>query len=558
MRPPTFALLGVALLTLPALAAPPKSDKNQKLTNDEWKGVVTSPLSAAEIDKLIAKEQDAAKVKPAPLTTDEQFLRRVMLDLTGRLPLPADITEFAADKDPAKRAKVIDKLLASDEYVQHWSRYWRDVFTSRVTDQIARLMAPAFEEWLTEQFKTNRPWDQVARELITATGKIPIRYGPNAPAETEKNGAAFFMLAYQGADAINDRTAETARIFLGIQIACAQCHDHPFDGWKQEQFHELASYYAKVGERPMFEMINERRQLTGYQTVSRQFFEHRMPDRDNPRTGKTMSPRFLDGTSTSMRSGDDQRRRTLADLITKDNYWFAAALVNRIWGDLMGQAFSQPIDDMSPGKDVVMPAVLARVSAGFKGSGYDVKSLLRVICNTQTYQRQVRPGESSEHMQFAGAYPTRLPAEALWQSLTTVLGAMGGPPLGRPGMPPPGPFAARFGLEGQFKQEFRFDPSLPPDEVESSIPQALMLMNNPQIQQKIRAEGTNLLGRVLNAYPRDEDAVQIVYLRVLARKPADRERDKALSYIKKVGKRSEAFEDLLWALLNSTEFQTKR
>src|SRR5262245_59416096 len=111
------ALLGVALLTLPALAAPPKSDKNQKLTNDEWKGVSTSSLSAGEIDRLVAKEQEAAKVKPAPLTTDEQFLRRVMLDLVGRLPLPADVTEFATDKDPAKRAKLIDKLLASDEYV---------------------------------------------------------------------------------------------------------------------------------------------------------------------------------------------------------------------------------------------------------------------------------------------------------------------------------------------------------------------------------------------------------------------------------------------------------
>jgi hypothetical protein len=209
---------------------------------------------------------------------------------------------------------------------------------------------------------------------------------------------------------------------------------------------------------------------------------------------------------------------------------------------------------------VVMGAVLARVSAGFKGSGYDVKSLLRVICNTETYQRQIRPGESGEHQRFAGAHPTRLPAESLWQSLTTVLGTFQVQgPGGRPGMMMPmGPFANRFSLEGLFKEEFRFDPSLPPDDVEGSIPQALMLMNNPQIQQKIKAEGTNLLGRVLSSYSHDEDAVQIVYLRVLARKPTDRERDKALSYIKKVGRRSEAFEDLLWALLNSTEFQTKR
>src|SRR5437762_3000503 len=127
MRTSLFSLLGAAVLAGATLAAPPKSDKNQKLTNDEWKGVSTAPLTAAEIDRLIAREQEAAKVTPASRTTDEQFLRRVMLDLTGRLPLPADVTEFAADKDPAKRTKLIDKLLASEDYVQHWSRYWRDV-----------------------------------------------------------------------------------------------------------------------------------------------------------------------------------------------------------------------------------------------------------------------------------------------------------------------------------------------------------------------------------------------------------------------------------------------
>jgi hypothetical protein len=444
--------------------------------------------------------------------------------------------------------------------VKHWSRYWRDVFTTRVTDRRAQAMARAFEDWLVEQFRQNRPWDKMTRELLTATGKIPLRYGmPGSTDEKEKpNGAAYFLLSYQGVDAINDRTAESARIFLGIQIQCAQCHDHPFDGWKREQFHELASYFAKTVERPTFEMVNERRQLTGYQLTSRPFGDHRMPDLDNPRNGKVMPPKFLDGRYQSSRASDEQLRSALADAITKDNYWFAAAFVNRTWGELMGQAFYQPIDDMGPGKQAVMPSVLTRVAAGFKGSGYDIKALVRVVCNTETYQRQLRPGESSEHLQFATTYPKRLPAESLWQSLVTVLGSMGGPPQGSMGPRPGGPFAGRFGLEGQFKEEFRFDPSMPPDEVENSIPQALMLMNNPQIQQKIRAEGTNLLGRVLTAYPKDEDAIGILYLRTLARKPTDRERDKALAYIKKVGKRSEAFEDLLWALLNSTEFETKR
>jgi uncharacterized protein DUF1549/uncharacterized protein DUF1553 len=554
MRTSLFSLLGALLLAATAVALPPKSTKNQKLTNEEWKGVSTSTLTATEIDRLVNQQLEAAKISPSSRTSDEQFIRRVMLDLTGRLPLPADVTEFAENKDPAKRAKLIDKLLASDDYVLHWSRYWRDVFSSKSTDFRARAMLPSFEAWLEDQFRQNRPWDKMVREMLTAEGQLPIR-----PARAEadaKNGASYFLLAYQGADAINDRAAQTARIFLGIQIQCAQCHDHPFDGWKREQFHELASYFAKVAERPVFEMVNEKRQVVAQQLASKPFGEHKMPDLDDPSHGTTMSPKFLDGRSMTSRAGDAELRKSLADLITKNNYWFAAALVNRLWGELMGQSFCQPIDDMGPGKDVVMQTVLTRLAAGFKGSGYDMKALLRSICNSETYQRQIRPGESNDqHLQFASAYPTRLPAESLWQSLVTVLGAFqtpGGPQR------PAGPYAARFGLEGNFKEEFRFDPSTPPDEVEGSIPQALMLMNNPQIQQKIRAQGTNLLGRILSAYPNDEEAIGMLYLRTFARKPTDREREKATNYVKKVGNRSEAFEDLLWALLNSTEFQTKR
>jgi hypothetical protein len=230
-----------------------------------------------------------------------------------------------------------------------------------------------------------------------------------------------------------------------------------------------------------------------------------------------------------------------------------------MWGELMGQSFTMPVDDMGPKKDVVFPTVLTRLTASFRGTDYDIKALLRAIANSETYQRQSRLGEStSDHLHFAAAYPTRLRADVLWDSLTGVLGQFGGPPGGpRPG-PGGGMFAGRFGLEGLFKDEFRFDPSTKPDDVEGSVPQALMLMNNPQINQKIQARGTNLLGRILTAYPDNDDALRMVYLRALARKPTDREMDRCRSYIKKVGSRSEAFEDILWALINSTEFQTKR
>jgi hypothetical protein len=517
------------------------------LHSDAWTTVPPTPAKPAEIDALVLKELKATGITPAPRTSDEQFLRRVTLDLTGELPLPADVTEFVADKDPNKRARLIDKLLASDEFAQHWARYWRDVITAKLTDRRGIALSRPFEAWMAEQLRHNKSWGEIARALITATGDC--RYDDDG-----KNGALFLMLSRVGADAANERAAETARLFLGIQIQCAQCHDHPSDVWKRQQFHELAGYFARTRERPMRDGMR----LIGMELVSAPFGEHRMPSKTDPRQGTVTGPRFLDGQAPRPGLSDVERRRALADaVVSKQNYWFAGAHVNRVWGELMGQSFYTPVDDLGPRKEAVFPDVLTRLAASFRATDYDVKALFRTIVNSQTYQRQIRLGESTDaHLHFAAAYPTRLRADVLWESLTGVLGRMGAPAALRPNA---GPFAPRgFGLEGLFKDEFDFDPSARPDEVEGSIPQALLLMNNPQINQKIQARGTNLLGRILTAYPDDDDALRMVYLRALARKPTDREMERCRAYVKKVGSRAEAFEDILWALLNSTEFQTKR
>jgi hypothetical protein len=188
-----------------------------------------------------------------------------------------------------------------------------------------------------------------------------------------------------------------------------------------------------------------------------------------------------------------------------------------------------------------------------------MKAFFRAVLNSQTYQRQLRPGEAADdHLLFAAAYPSRLNADALWHALVDVLGRMGGPGAGPMRRPAAGPFAFRGGLDGQFKQEFNFDPSARPEEVEGSISQALMLMNNPLINGRIQARGTNLLARILTAYPDNRDALRMVYLRTLARRPTDREVARCNDYVRTVGNRAEAFEDILWALVNSTEFQTKR
>jgi hypothetical protein len=548
----SILVLAVAILLLTS-AAQADDKKPSVLGNDAWASAPVTPIKWDEIDALVLKELKAAGIKPAPLTTDEQFVRRVTLDLTGELPVPADVTEFVDDKAPNKRAKLIDKLLASDEYARHWARYWREVVGSHATNQRAAVLARSFENWMADRLKRNAGWGEIARAMVTASGKIEFT-------DDGSHGELYFLLSKGGADADDERAAETSRVFLGIQIQCAQCHDHPTDVWKREQFHELAAYFARDRERPVRDTSAKPPRPIGLELASVNFGEHRMPSKTNPdpRQGTIMRPRFLDGKAPRWSDSDLERRKALADaVVSKEDYWFAGAFVNRMWGELMGQAFTMPVDDMGPKKDVVFPAVLTRLAGSFRGSDYDIKALLRVICNSQTYQRQSRLGDStSDHLYFAAAYPTRLRADVLWDSLTGVLGQFGGPPAGaRPGG---GPFAGRFGLEGQFKEEFRFDPSSKPDEVEGSVLQALLLMNNPQINQKIQARGTNLLGRVLTAYPDNDDALRMVYLRALARKPTDREMDRCRSYIKKVDNRAEAFEDILWALLNSTEFQTKR
>jgi hypothetical protein len=534
----------------------PSSLENKSISGDEapsgpiaaeaWLKALTTPLQAGEIDRLIGGKLHKSKIKPARLTTDEQFLRRVTLDLTGQLPMPADVTEFVADKDPGKRAKLIDKLLASEEYAQHWARYWREVVSAKIGDFRGLILVRHFEAWMVEQLKNNKSWGTIAREMITATGQARQE-------ELGKNGAIFFLASRFGADAAMERAAETSRIFLGIQIQCAQCHNHPSDVWKRQQFHELAAYFPRVQQRP----LRGQGRFAGFELFSRPRGEYRMPDKDDPRNGAVVQPRFLTGETPGNNLTDMERRQALADsIVNKKNYWFAAAFVNRIWGELMGQSFYQPVDDLGPQKDAVLPRVMTRLAGAFQGSDYDIKGVFRVILNSQAYQRQIRLGESAdEHLLFAASYPTRLRADVLWQSLVNVLGTMGQPP-------PPGqrngPFRFLQGLEGAFKQEFRFDPSLKPDEVEHSVPQALMMMNNPVINQRIQARGTNLLARILKAYPKDEEAIRMVYLRTLARKPTDRELAKCRLYVIKIRNRAEAFEDILWALLNSTEFQTKR
>ena len=243
------------------------------------------------------------------------------LDLTGQLPLPADVTEFVADRDSKKRAKLIDTLLNSDEYARHWARYWRDVFAARISDRRGMILVNAFERWLTAQFKANKGWGEMTRAMLTAEGTCEFD-------DDGKNGALFFLTSHRGPDAANEQAAETARVFMGIQIQCAQCHDHPTDQWKRVQFHELAGYFARTRERLLPGAAGKRATV---ELVSARQGEHDMSSPTDPKKSFVTYPRFLDGKPAGQNLSDQARRKTLADaIVNENNYWFAGAYVNRI------------------------------------------------------------------------------------------------------------------------------------------------------------------------------------------------------------------------------------
>jgi hypothetical protein len=538
-----------------AESAPPEAF----LASEAWRDVPATPLEPGEIDRLLDKEFQAAQVEPAPQTSDEPFLRRLTLDLTGQLPTPAEIEAFLADPDPEKRAKWIEKRLASDAYARYWARFWREAITA-VEAPNAEPLAPQFEDWLCTQFQQNRSWAEIVRVLITAEGMLKKGAG-------EKDAAVFFLGRHIGPDGDNVRTAETARLFLGVQIQCAQCHnDRRTNFWKQVQFHEMAGFFARMavgGSAGSMVKIG-----------SKNNGEHEMPDRKDAKRTYLTYPRFLDGKAPEdpAAAGDRARRQALADYVTAgDNYWFAMAYVNRVWNALMGQGFYERVDDLSPRSEVVFPALASRLAAAFRGSGYDTKRLIRAIVQSKAYQRTVGLGESSEeHLQFAALYPARLRAEVLWQSLSGVLGPL---PDNRQNL-------------GSFLAEFDVDPSLRADEVTGTITQALWLLNSPVLNDRVKVQtyrlppppqgqGANakkgaadnqprptLLKRLLDEYGDDDRAViRALYLHTLARRPRETEAATCLNYLEESKQRSlsrnEAFEDILKALINSTEFLKK-
>jgi hypothetical protein len=483
---------------------------------------------------------------------DQQFLRRVSLDLVGRLPTPEQITVFALDPAADKRQRVVAELLGDPRYGQNWGRYWRDVIMYRKTEERQQfLVGIPLEPYLADSLNENKPWSQIATEFITATG------GANS------NGACGLIVAQQGQP--EEIVGEVSRIFLGVQIQCAQCHDHPTDRWTREQFHQLAAFFPRVASQPSRLMqgtlpeitvtVVDRTPLFNFRPMNmrvRGTPEHRMSDPKDPQgEGKLMQPVFFaTGDSLPVGTVDAERRGSLARWMTQpENPFFAKAFVNRMWAELTGEGFYEPVDDLGPDRTATAPRTLEVLANDFAASGYDIKRLFRVILSTDLYQCQSGPRRGPEEPPMQHNVAQRLRADQVFDNVLQALELREPVPAGA------GPFG-RFnrGPRALFTATFGYDPSSRRDEVQSSIPQALALMNRADIASELRGSGNTMLGRKLAAIGDNEALVQELYLQVLGREPTSSEVAASLQYVAGISNRAEAFEDLLWALLNSAEF----
>jgi hypothetical protein len=513
-----FTLLALPFVVLASVSGLKAADAN-----------LDSRALAQRIDEAIDARLRADKVAAAPRCDDAEFVRRVYLDITGRIPSAEKVAAFLDSREPDKRAKLIDELLAGADYGKHQADIWQSLLLPRNSDN--RFFSfDKMTTWLEENFNKNAPWDQIVRDILTAEGDM------------DKNGAVMYYLANLAPDKLTDNAT---RMFLGVQLQCAQCHNHPFTDWKQNEYWGMAAFFTKVRING-----NPRQVVRQGGTVSLSESGRGRPIR-LPISAKRVPPKFLQGDEPKLSAGDAYRPVLAEWMTSAKNPYFSRAMVNRLWSQFFGRGIVNPIDDMHDGNRPSHPELLADLSAQFAANGFDVKYLIRAICNSETYQQTSRPSDGNRDAEpelFARMAVKVLTPEQLFDSLTGVLGAPNQPNLPRR----QGAAALRFRNitpRTQFVAFFKGDENADPTEYQAGIPQVLRMMNSPQLNN------AGMLNPILKSGKTPEQIVEHLYLATLSRRPARHELDRTLSLVRKYQDDSrQAYGDILWVLLNSSEF----
>jgi hypothetical protein len=478
------------------------------------------------IDTLVFRKLRRLNVVPSGRADDAEFLRRVSLDVIGTLPTAAEARRFLADRRPDRRARLVDALLERPEFADYWALKWSDLL--RVDRQaLGHKDAYRYYRWIRDSFAANKPLDRFARELLTAEG--PLR---------EAGPAAFYKAVVRPGEA----ASTVSQVFLGVRIACAQCHHHPFDRWGQDDYYGMQAFFAPLAVRAT--------------PGGEELLASGDPPTRNPRTGAVVPAHVLGGPPIGA-AGD--RRRLLADWLTSpENPWFARNLANRAWAHFLGRGLVEPVDDVRATNPPTNPELLDALARHLVESRYDFRQLIRTITASRVYQLSSRPNRTNERdeQNYSRAPLKRIEAEVLLDMVCQATG------VGErfPGVPghvravqlwdskTPHYFLKLFG------RPVRVSACECERNAEPSVAQVLHLLNGPEIEAKLSHEG-GTVARLVREQKDDAVVVEELYLTFYSRLPTAKERETAVAYLRRdPAKRRQAAEDLAWGLLNSLEF----
>jgi len=500
------------------------------------------------IDEALQAKWKTLRLNPSALCDDATFVRRVHLDLLGLIPSEEEARKFLADKDPEKRAKLVDALLQRPEFADFWALKWADLL--RVEEKVLdNKGVAAFHGWIRKSIAKNQPVDRFAREVVSSLGS------------TYEVAAANYYRALRSPD---QRAEAIAQIFLGVRLNCAKCHNHPFERWTMDDYYQFSAVFDgidyEIKENKRFDK-NDQNNFVGEQVVK--FVEKR--ELKDPRTKKVPVPRLL-GENAPLASDPRRLERLGTWMTSPDHPLFARVQVNRIWYHLMGRGLVDPVDDFRATNPPVNPALLDALAADFVKSGFDLRHAIRTICASHAYQLGSEPNETNrdDEINFARALPRRLSAEQLLDSVHLALGGLptfegyekpmraaqlpGVQAVYRPKSPTGGDKFVRL-----FGKPPRLTNSDTERTTDTSLAQVFELTSGSTLNGLLTKSG-NLIDRLLEAKLSDEALVDRLYGTILTRAPKGEELSATIAYLQDSENRRAAMEDIAWSLLNSKEF----
>ncbi len=489
-----------------------------------------NPAESNFVDSAVFEKLKQLQILPSDVCTDDEFLRRVTLDLTGRLPSADEAKALITDvANPNRRAVIVDRLLDSNEFASFWALKWGDVLRSN-SKKLKTAGVHKFREWIYESVRSDKPLDQFARELLTANGSV-----------FENPPANFWRASRDPLDA----TETTAQLFLGVRIQCAKCHNHPFERWTQDNYYGIAAAFARVGRKNSVDADEE------------VIFTQAGGEVTQPRTNKQMKVHLLLKGDVDVPADQDRRTVFAAWLTSPENPFFAKSVTNRIWGHLMGRGIVEPVDDFRDSNPPSNARLIDELSKQFVSNGFSQKWAIRTICNSRTYQLSSRKnGFNKDDEIYSSHANTRLlSAEQLLDGIcavTSVPEQFPGFPLGTRACELADPPTDHYFLKvfGQPQREMACQCER---SSESNLSQALQMINGPVVHNKLRADNGRIATMIKEMKP-DDEIIASLYLAALARTPSAEEMTASKTHIAAQTDRRQALEDVGWAILNSKEF----